>query len=355
MPITAESYIVHEPGGPITLEKIQYDHVGPDEILVENAAFSVCASDLKAAKGVFYMKPPMVLGHEAAGTVIQVGSAVTTLEPGDKVILSYDSCRTCRFCVRGQNAYCTSITTFNFSGTRADGSYAASTIPSSGVAESSGNPLSSFFFGQSSMGSHSLAHITSAVKIPPSAFASPSPTTDNNEALTLFAALGCGIQTGFGAIFNVATPPPLSRIAILGAGAVGLSAALAATLTHPLQLLLIDNSSTKLALIPSDIGVTGTIDSSDFTAEGALAAELMRLSDGEGFDVVLDCVGLAALVEEGHQALASRGMMVQVGGGKESARISLTKQLLAGASYRGTHQGDSVPSVVSGLLCFLTE
>ena len=114
-------------------------------------------------------------------TVKQVGSAVQKFKPGDKVILSYNSCGTCRYCSRAQNAYCESIGARNFSGRRADGSVAAR--------DAEGEPLNNFFFGQSSMSRVILANETSVVKVE---------CTD--DELKKFAALGCGIQTGAGAI-----------------------------------------------------------------------------------------------------------------------------------------------------------
>jgi len=68
MTITTEAYVVHEGGGPLKLEKVTYDNVGDNEILVDIIAFSVCASDTKAAKGSFHLKPPLIPGHESAGT-----------------------------------------------------------------------------------------------------------------------------------------------------------------------------------------------------------------------------------------------------------------------------------------------
>ena len=68
MPFKSEAYVVHEAGGEIKLQEVEYQDPGPTEIVVENAAFSVCASDIKAAQGKFFLKPPMILGHESAGT-----------------------------------------------------------------------------------------------------------------------------------------------------------------------------------------------------------------------------------------------------------------------------------------------
>lgn len=200
---TSDAYVVRTNGGPIQIENVSYDNIGDQEILVENVAFSVCASDIKAAQGKFYLKPPMILGHESAGkggynkapcsrvcmyfthasrtAVKEVGRSVRTVKPGDRVILSYSHCKACPRCLHGHAPYCDEIRNLNFSGLRSDGSYAAT--------DSDGNPIKSFFFGQSSMGRFSLAHENCAVKVD---------ATD--EELSKFAALGCGIQTGAGAI-----------------------------------------------------------------------------------------------------------------------------------------------------------
>lgn len=106
MTLTSQSYVVRSPGGPIKLETIHYDRIGDYEILVQMVGISVCASDLKASKGVFFMKPPMMLGHEGAGIVKEVGAKVTAFERGDKVVLHYSSCRSCDACASGANPYC---------------------------------------------------------------------------------------------------------------------------------------------------------------------------------------------------------------------------------------------------------
>ncbi|KAI9688679.1 MAG: hypothetical protein M1822_001036 [Bathelium mastoideum] len=324
MSYSSEAYVVKEPSGPITLETVQYDVVGKQEILVETVAFSMCASDLKAAEGIFHLRPPMILGHESAGIVREVGSAVTHLRPGDKVVLSYGHCQKCRYCLRGESPYCEKVAALNFSGQRGDGSVAAR--------DAEGKPISNFFFSQSSMGRIILAHQSCAVKL-----------ECTSQELQIFAALGCGIQTGAGTVFNVCKPPPLSSFAIFGAGAVGLAAAMAAKLTSPAHIVFIDNNSNKLNMIPKGVA-TGTLNSSGLQ-EDELAEQLKNMTNGTGFDFAIDCVGLAQLVNAGHKALAPRGMVVTVGGPPTTASISIAAQLTGGRMYRGTHQGDSVPSI----------
>ena len=107
---------------------------------------------------------------------------------------------------------------------------------------------------------------------------------------------------------------------------------------------MIDSVDAKLNMIPEGVA-TGTLNSAELQ-ENAIVEKLKAMSNGIGFDYVIDCVGLAQLVNAGHRALAPRGMVLTVWGPPSVASISLPAQLLGGRTYRGTHQGDSVPSTV---------
>lgn len=155
--------------------------------------------------------------------VKEVGKAVTAFRPGDAVILSYSSCFTCKQCLAAANPYCTRIDVLNFSGHRPDGAQA--------VKDASGKPLSSFFFGQSSMSKFILAYENSAVKV-----------NTTRDELKMFPPLSCGIQTGAGAVINVLKPRPHASFLIFGGGAVGLAACLAANLYSPANLIFVDNA-----------------------------------------------------------------------------------------------------------------
>ena len=339
-PIQTEAYIVTAPDAPITLSPITLSPIHPDEILVSTSAVSLCATDLKAATGKFLVGPPMILGHESAGTVIQAGSD-TSSRPGDKVILSYASCHECRECLSGANAYCERLMELNFSGVRGDGTTAATFADSDGKEMQ----LKGHFFGQSSMGRMAIARGACAVKV-------PDDTTE--EEMRIFASLGCGIQTGAGAIFNVAKPERASRILVFGAGSVGLAACLAARLTEPEMLVLVDNSSAKLGVLPACIkgAISELVNSSTIKDGDELVDKLKGLtSDGRGFDYALDCVGGGDVVRLAHLALRARGTMVTVGGSTDMAlQVTLSQHLTRGITYKGTHQGNSVPSIVSSLL-----
>ncbi|KAK0610163.1 chaperonin 10-like protein [Bombardia bombarda] len=334
---TSPAYVVYHPGGPITLEPVAYGPIQPDEIVLSTAAVSVCASDLKVAAGKFYCQPPMILGHECAGTVLAVGSLVRDLALGDRVILSYDSCKNntpalekCTACAEGLNPYCRDMMALNMTGYRRDGSVAAGSITTlNGDGEGKGVQLKGHLFGQSSMG---------------------------RTILRLFASLGCGIQTGAGAVLNVARPKINSSICIFGAGSVGLSALMAAKLTSPSLLVVVDNSAAKLDMLPVVFkeGEVKLVDSSRIEGgETGLVERLKGMTgDGLGFDFVLDCVGRSEIIRVGHLTLRGRGMIVTVGGGGDAALggVTMGQHLTRGITFRGTHQGDCLPWISLPLL-----
>ena len=144
---------------------------------------------------------------------------------------------------------------------------------------------------------------------------------------------------------NVLRPPARSSIVVLGAGAVGLAACFAATLTSPTTLVLVDNSAEKLSRVPTDVA-THSINSA-LLAEGELTSKLRKLTSGRGFDYVIDAVGSGSLLKDGHGALAKGGTLLTLGGSQQTPTFTLQQHLIKGITYRGTHQGDSVPRLVS--------
>lgn len=182
-PITTQAYVAR-PKNQLALETVRYPKIGADEIVLEVVAASVCHSDVRAAAGNFHLSPPMIIGHEAAGYVKEVGKAVTYVKPGDAVVTSYSSCGKCRQCMSGKQAYCDLINDLNFRGRRLNGDVAA--------VDEKGETLNALFFGQSSMSKLALVREDSCVKVECS-----------KSDLKLFASLGCGIQTGAGAVMYV--------------------------------------------------------------------------------------------------------------------------------------------------------
>ncbi|MCW2918635.1 MAG: aryl-alcohol dehydrogenase, partial [Actinomycetia bacterium] len=179
MDITAA--VVKEIGGPFSLETVSLDALAADEILIEIAGVGLCHTDLAAKDGHLPFPLPGVFGHEGSGVVAGVGSAVTKVTTGDKVVLSFNSCGQCTQCRKGAPAYCHEFMAFNFGGVRQDGS---STLHIGDTA------LGSEFFGQSSFATHAIAHERNVVKV------------DDDAPLSVLWPLGCGIQTGAGAVLN---------------------------------------------------------------------------------------------------------------------------------------------------------
>jgi len=139
-----------------------------------------------------------------------------------------------------------------------------------------------------------------------------------------------------------------STIVVFGGGAVGLSAIMAARLTTPAKLILVDNSQTKLDMIPKELLEDVTTINSAKQQPGQLVTTLKELSlDGQGPDLAIDCVGAEAVLIDAHAALTVTGMLITIGAAAGlKAGFSVEAQLAKGITYRGTHQGDSVSRVM---------
>ncbi len=164
-------------------------------MLVRIAGVGICHTDLVCRDQYFPVPLPCVFGHEGSGVVERVGNAVTKVSQGDHVVLSFKSCGTCPNCVKGAGPYCLDLYGQNFSGARADGSSALSR---------DGGRVSGHFFQQSSFATHALANEANVVKV------------DKAAPLDLLGPLGCGIQTGAGAVINSLRPKAGSSIAVFG-------------------------------------------------------------------------------------------------------------------------------------------
>jgi aryl-alcohol dehydrogenase len=148
-----------------------------------------------------------VLGHEGAGVVEAVGDEVTDVEVGDHVAMSYNFCGECRNCLSGRIPYCENLYEHNFLGERVD----EGTSPLS----RDGEPVSGCFFSQSSWAEYAIATERNVVRV-------------DDVSLEVVGPLGCGIQTGAGAVMNALEPEAGSSLAVFGVGSVGISSVMAA-------------------------------------------------------------------------------------------------------------------------------
>jgi aryl-alcohol dehydrogenase len=317
MRITAA--ILREAGSPMTIESVDLDDPRPNEIVVEIAGCGICHTDLSFSGGLWPYPLPAVLGHEGAGTVVAIGSAVTTLNIGDAVVLSYGFCGACSACLAGIPATCPNAPMINMRGTRGDGSVTMS---------QNGSRLHGSFISQSSFASHALTEARFAVKVP------------DTIPLELAGTLGCGIPTGAGAILNVLQPKPLSTVAVFGLGAVGLSAVAAAKLSGCSRVIAVDLNSHRLDLAKT-FGATDLIDAS---AGGAVAG-IQELVPG-GVDGAIEASGAKNALIDAFMSTQPAGTTVLVGAAPVGTQYEIDSvSLLSGRTLRGCTMGMSNPRV----------
>ncbi|MFG2127232.1 NAD(P)-dependent alcohol dehydrogenase [Streptomyces sp. NPDC048751] len=317
MPITTRAAVVESGGAPFTLSDVVLDDPAPNEAVVRLVAAGLCHTDLSVAGGGLPFPLPGVLGHEGAGVVEAVGSAVTAVAPGDHVVLSFTSCGDCRNCDGGHPAYCAGWLPLNLlGGRRADGTATISR---------EGEPLGGHFFGQSSFAERALVDERSLVKVDP------------DVPLESIAPLGCGVQTGVGAVWNVLKPATGDTVVVLGAGAVGLSAVMAAALTPATTIIAVDRVAERLALA-KELGATHTVDAGQAVPGEAIA----EITGGQGADGIVETTGNVAVLRQGVDALAARGTLVIVGAPAFGTEVALdVNGMLGGKQVVGLTLGDS--------------
>jgi aryl-alcohol dehydrogenase len=193
MQITAA--VAREHGEPFTIEELELDELRDNEIRVRLVATGICHTDAIVRDGVYPTPLPAVLGHEGAGVVEAIGASVTSVSPGDHVVLAAAYCGHCKRCRRGEMAYCENLFAADFGGRRNDGTSALS---------KSGEVIASHFFGQSSFATFANVVEESVVRVDP------------DVPLEHLGPLGCGINTGAGTVLNELRPTIGSSLAVFG-------------------------------------------------------------------------------------------------------------------------------------------
>ena len=311
------------PGKEFEFQELRLDAPRPDEVLVRIHAVGVCHTDAVVLEGRLPTPFPIVLGHEGAGVVEAAGADVSSLEVGDRVALSYAACGTCRSCRRGARSAYSEFFRLNFSGTRADGSTAL---------RGAGGPVHSHFFGQSSFATHAVCHARSAVKLP--------------EALPmhLAAPLGCSMLTGAGSVLRSLDVREGDSIAVLGTGAVGMAAIMAAASRHASTVIAVDRDRTRVELA-ARLGASHTVCG---TSPDELMEQIRAVAAG-GVDHILDTTGNMELISAGIRTLNTGGTCAVVGGAPSpDATLSVAyRDLLLGAKrIVGVIEGDADPQEV---------
>jgi aryl-alcohol dehydrogenase len=262
----------------------------------------------------------MVLGHEGAGIVEEIGSGVTDLAVGDHVAVSFASCGHCLNCLAGREAYCTKFMMLNIAGVREDGTGTMS-APDGGEMHGS-------FFGQSSFATHAIVAARNAVKI------------SKDVPLDIVGPLGCGIQTGAGTVLNSLNIPAGSSIVVSGTGAVGLSAIMGAKVAGATTIIAVDVLDERLEFAKR-LGATHVVNG----RTDDVVACIMEITDGIGAAYAVDTTAIPAVIENVVNATRFGASIALVGVGKPGATIPLGLVSGAGKTLIGAVEGDSVPQI----------
>ena len=315
-----KAVICRELNQPVVVETIGVDGPKRGEVAVKMAACGVCHSDLSATNGTIPLPPPLILGHEAAGEVIELGEGVTSLALGDHVVTSFIyMCGKCRFCSSGRPVLCIE-------------QGKALTTPPEGTPrthDAAGKPLN-IFSGCGVMAEYATVSVENLVKIDP------------KIPLDRAALVGCAVTTGVGAVFNTAKVEPGSTVAVFGCGGVGLNVVQGAAIAGAERILAIDTMESKLEMAKK-FGATDTL----VSKPGQDPTREIKKLTGGGPDYAFECVGIGALAELAYKAIRRGGKAVIVGVARptDSAALKTMGMVFEEKTLQGSLFGSCVPRI----------
>jgi NDMA-dependent alcohol dehydrogenase len=298
------------------------------EIKIRMGASGVCHSDLSMQNGTMMAAAPIVLGHEGAGVVEEVGEGVTNLKPGDHVVVSWVAqCGDCFFCERDQGYLCEGANAALASGGLLDGTTRFT---------SQGAPL----FQMAASGTFSEVSIipaTGAVKIP------------DDLDMKVAALIGCGVLTGTGAAMNTADIRKGDTVAVVGCGGVGLNVIQGARIAGAGEIIAIDMNETKLQLA-KEIGATATVNAS----QSDPVSQVMEMTGQRGADVAFEVIGLQQTIDQTITMVRRGGQAILVGVPKMDAMIMLpaffgvvlAEKTIKGCWYGSSNVQKDVPKLI---------
>lgn len=289
------------PGRDLELHDLELDPPRHDEVRVEISGCAICQSDMSFFDGHWQSEAPAVFGHEAVGRVVDVGSAVTSVVPGDTVSVSLvRSCGTCRYCARGESVCCDGL----------------APRPSSPLKFSDGRPVAQGL-GVAGFAEAAVVHQSQVVPI------------GDDLSVAAAALLGCGAITGYGAVVNTARVAAGSTVVVIGCGGVGLNAIQAARVSGASVIVGVDVEATKLDVARA-VGATHVID----PADGSAASAVRSLNGDRLADHVLVTVGSKAALESAFALLAPGGTAVLVGMTADGVTIDLDATTLVALNQK---------------------
>ena len=312
MPHEVQGVVAREKGAPVGLETVVVPDPGPGEALVAVQACGVCHTDLHYREGGINDEFPFLLGHEAAGRVQAVGDDVTSVAPGDYVVLNWRAvCGQCRACARGEPQYCFDTHNASQPMTLADGT-----------------PLSP------ALGIGAFAELTLVA-------AGQCTPVDERVPPEVAGLLGCGVMAGLGASLNTAPVRRGQTFAVIGCGGVGMASLVGAVLAGARTVVAVDTDPRKLDLART-FGATHTVDASSLDVVEAVRAAC----GGVGADVVVDAVGRPETYRQAFAArdLAGTTVLVGVPTPDMTLEMPLLDVFSHGGAVKSSWYGDCLPS-----------
>ncbi len=322
-----KAVICRELNQPVKVEEIEFDSPKRGEVAVRIGACGVCHSDLSATNGTIPMPPPLVLGHEAAGEVIEVGEGVTDLAVGDRVVSNWIyMCGRCHYCNIGRPVLC------NQQGK------ALTTLPDGTLRtkDASGKPVN-VFSGCGVMAEYAVVHADNLVKIDP------------KVPMECAALVGCAVTTGVGAVFNTARVQPGASVAVWGCGGVGLNVIQGAAIAGAGRIVAIDASESKLEFARR-FGATDTV----LAKPGEDLTKALKKMTGGGPEYAFECVGSGELAASAYKAVRKGGLAVVVGVAKpgdstavRTMTLPFEEKTLTGSYFGSARPREDFPRMLS--------
>lgn len=328
MQTKSRAVIARDKSGQVVVEDIWVDPPRHGEVMIKMEACGVCHSDLSTATGIIPLPAPIVLGHEGAGRVVQVGDGVQNLAVGDRVITSFVSmCGHCRYCTTGRPQLCE------------QNARTAFTLPDGSVRtyDKNGQPLN-VFCGCGVMAEYATLHTDNVIKV-----------DQSGVSAECCALVSCGVMTGMGAVINTAKLRPGSIAVVFGAGGVGLNAIQACVISGAAMVVAVDRNEQKLELARL-FGATHVVNAAQ---DENLVKTLKKLTGG-GADYAFECVGLGSVVAQAYSVLRKGGTAVAVGVSStqdattlKTLTLSLEEKTLTGSYYGSARPREDFPRLLS--------
>lgn len=306
-------------GQPIeTRDDVELAPPGPGEARIKVVASGICHSDLSVQNGTIPLPTPIVLGHEGAGIVEEVGEGVTSVKPGDHVVLSFvPACGECFTCSKGQPYLCE----------KAAAQSAGGLLDGTTRLTSDGAPLHQMAC-LGTYGQYAVVPEISMVKIP------------DDVPLDVAALIGCGVLTGVGAALNTADIRPGDSVAVIGCGGVGLNVIQGARIAGATTIIAVDRFESKLEMA-EEFGATHTVKVEDGVDP---VGATMAANEGRGVDVAFEVIGLGATIEQAINTARAGGQVVLVGVPRLDVMVNLNAAftwLYLAKTIRGCWYGSS--------------